>query len=142
MKENTVEKRLSYLYALQQIDSQLQGIDDLKGDLPGVVSSLETHVAESKSKIKELNDLIKQSKIQRDDADVQIISLSEKIEKYKNQQLQVKSNKQYDALSKEIDTSGNNIARLEKEMESIEGRMHTAKADIETVTASLGDLTA
>lgn len=140
MKEQSVEKKLTYLYALQQVDIQLQEINELKGDLPSVVKELDSQVAETKKKIKELNDLIKQSKVTRDDADVQIISLAEKIEKYKGQQLQVKSNKQYDALSKEIDLSQAHISKLEKEMEAAEGRIQVAKTDIETVTMKLDEL--
>ena len=98
MKDNSVEKRLAYLFALQQVDLQLQEIHELKGDLPNIVEELETTVNGLKSKIKELNDTIKKSKIGRDDADVEILSLTEKMEKYRSQQLQVKSNKQYDAL--------------------------------------------
>ena len=142
MKETSVEKRLSRLYALQQVDIQLQEINELKGDLPGVVKELENSVSSSKGKVKELNDLIKRLKVQRDEADVSIISLGEKIEKYKSQQLQVKSNKQYDALSKEIDTSQETIRKLEKEMEAAEGKMQTAKSDIETITASLEEVSA
>jgi len=43
-------------------------------------------------------------KIDRDTTDVELIGYNERIEKYKGQQLQVKSNKQYDALTKEIET--------------------------------------
>jgi predicted nucleic acid-binding Zn-ribbon protein len=142
MKEHSVEKRLTYLYALQQLDIQLQEIEELKGDLPSVVKELETQVAESKAKVKELNDLIKRSKVERDDADVQIIALTERIQKYKSQQLQVKSNKQYDALSKEIDASMANIAKLEKDMDSCEARIQTSKTDIETSSAKLEEYSA
>ena len=137
MKDNSVEKRLAYLFALQEIDLQLQEIQEFKGDLPSVVALLEERVNELKSKIKELNDVIKKSKIGRDDADVEILSLTEKIEKYRSQQLQVKSNKQYDALSKEIDAAEEKIKKLEKEMEALDGTVQAAKTDLETLNAQL-----
>jgi predicted nucleic acid-binding Zn-ribbon protein len=134
MKEVSVEDKLKQLYALQNVDSQLQEIGELKGDLPQIVEDLEARFNETKAKIKDLTNFIKQSKAERDNADVEIITLAEKIEKYKDQQLKVKSNKQYDALTREIEAAEAHIERLEKEMASIEGKMENAKKDIDTFT--------
>lgn len=126
-----MEDKLKFLYALQQIDSQLQEVHELKGDLPGIVAELEEKAKVHSDKIKELTNIMKQSKIQRDAADVEIIDLQEKVEKYKGQQLHVKSNKQYDALTKEIEMAEERSVKLEKEMEVLEGRMQVAKTDLE-----------
>ncbi len=137
MKEQTVEQRLKHLYALQQVDLQLQDVEELKGDLPKVVAELDSKVDQLKAKIKELNTFMKQSKTERDSADVEILGLAEKVEKYKSQQLNVKSNKQYDALTKEIENAEARSAQLEKDMEALEGKLETAKKDVETLTAQL-----
>jgi uncharacterized protein len=134
MKQMTVENKLRHLYALQQVDSRLQEVQELKGDLPMVVSELESKAGEMKAKIKELNALIKQSKVDRDRADVEIISLAEKVEKYKSQQLNVKSNKQYDALTREIEAAERRSTDLEQEMELVEGKMEVAAKDVESLT--------
>ena len=81
---------LSSLYALQQVDSKLEEITELKGDLPGIVADLTAQKNDLTVKLKNLNDLIKTLKMSRDNADVEIINSNEKIEKFKNQQLQVK----------------------------------------------------
>lgn len=140
MKENTLEQRLKYLFTLQGIDSQLQDIEEMKGDLPGIVQNLQTQVHDAEAKIKELQLTMLQLKTDRDRADVQTIDLTEKIEKYKSQQLQVKSNKQYDALTKEIDLAESNIVKYEKEMETIEAKLQQAKTDLESVKAHLEDV--
>jgi predicted nucleic acid-binding Zn-ribbon protein len=137
LKEKTVENRLKYLYALQIVDSQLQEVHELKGDLPGLVDELEQKVDELKAKIKELNSTLKQSKVNRDKADVEIIDLAEKVEKYKNQQLNVKSNKQYDALTREIEAAEKKSVQMEKDMETYETQMEAAKNDVETFSAQL-----
>jgi len=137
MKEQSVENKLRILYSLQDVDSHLQEVEELKGDLPGIVATLEAEVGDLKAKIKELNSTLKQAKADRDGADVEIISLAEKVEKYKSQQLNVKSNKQYDALTREIETAEATSVKLTKDMESLETKMVTAKADLETVTAQL-----
>ncbi len=134
-----METRLQSLYTLQKIDTELQDIHEMKGDLPQIVEALESKVEELKKKIKDYNDMIKQSKISRDKADVEILDLAEKVEKYKKQQLQVKSNKQYDALTKEIENAENTSAKLEKEMELLERNMVAAKAEVDTHTAQLGE---
>ena len=115
-----MENMLSSLFALQQVDLKLEDIAELKGDLPGIVADMTAQTNEITEKLKSLNTLVKTLKIARDNADVDIISASEKIEKYKNQQLQVKSNKQYDALAKEIDMAEAKTTELEREMEMSE----------------------
>jgi predicted nucleic acid-binding Zn-ribbon protein len=139
MKDNSVEHKLKLLYSLQQVDSQLREVLELKGDLPSIVAELDAKTSELKAKIKELNDFIKKSKVDRDSADVEIIDLGEKIEKYKSQQLQVKSNKQYDALTKEIESAEERTTLLEKTMSETEGKMVLAKSDIDTLTVQLDE---
>ena len=126
-----MENRLRSLYALQRVDLGLDELQELKGDLPRVVSNLEKSIEEQRASVKEFEQLVKKSIVRRDEVDVEIISLRENIEKYKTQQFQVKTNKQYDALSREIDTSQEKINKLQREMEILEGKAATAKTDIE-----------
>jgi predicted nucleic acid-binding Zn-ribbon protein len=137
-----VETKLKFLYALQQVDTHLQEVMELKGDLPSLVAELEAKVKGLNDRVKELNKLLKQSKIDRDSADVEIVDLGEKVEKYKSQQLQVKSNKQYDALTKEIEMAEQRSEKLEKEMDSYEGRMQLVKTDLEALTQQCEEATA
>jgi predicted nucleic acid-binding Zn-ribbon protein len=129
-----VDNRLLLLYKLQLIDSELFEIQELKGDLPGIVAELEERVGGMKRRLKELNDAVKQARIQRDAADVENVELGGKVEKYKKQQLQVKSNKQYDALTREIEAAEERTRKLTKEMEVLEGRMELAKKDAEELS--------
>lgn len=135
MKENVVENKLKLLFALQQVDMQLQEIHELKGDLPGLVAELQSRTDDLKARLKELENTIKQAKVDREKADIELIDLGEKIEKYKNQQLSVKSNKQYDALTREIEMAEQRMEQLEKDMESSEGRIQLAKTDMDGLTA-------
>jgi uncharacterized protein len=137
MKEQSVENKLRILYSLQDVDSHLQEVEELKGDLPGIVATLDAEVSDLKARIKELNTTLKQAKIDREKADVEIINLAEKVEKYKSQQMNVKSNKQYDALTKEIEGAEATSIRLTNEMDSLETRMVTAKSDIDILNNQL-----
>ncbi|MBI3004545.1 MAG: hypothetical protein HYY49_03925 [Ignavibacteriales bacterium] len=141
-----MENRLKLLYALQQVDSGLDELQEMKGDLPRLVAELEDQLQTKKSLRQELENTVKQSIVKRDETDTEILSLKEKIEKYKTQQFQVKTNKQYDALAREIDHAQEAITKLSKEMEALEGRASLAKEDavkllpeIESLDAELAE---
>jgi predicted nucleic acid-binding Zn-ribbon protein len=128
-----LEERLRLLFALQRVDSGFDELQELKGDLPGLVEDLKQKIKEQEDQKKELEDLIKRSLVTRDETDTEIVSLKEKIEKYKAQQFEVKSNKQYDALGREIDYSQGRITKLTKELEQFEGKAGTAKEDVQKI---------
>lgn len=132
-----MENKLRLLYALQQIDSNFDELQDLKGDLPRIVADMQERVRAQEAKLKELEALAKNSLVRRDDIDVEIISLKEKIEKYKEQQFQIKTNKQYDALTREIELAQERINSLQKEMDLVEGKASVAKQDIEALKPAL-----
>lgn len=129
------------MYALQRVDSSFDELQELKGDLPGLVEDLKQKIKEQEESRKNLEDLVKQSLVSRDEADSEIISLKEKIEKYKAQQFEVKSNKQYDALGREIDYSQERIAKLTKELEQLEGKAGLAKEDVQKIGPEIERLT-
>jgi hypothetical protein len=116
LKEQALETRLRNLFSLQQVDAHLDELQELKGDLPKVVNDLEERIHAKGEARQTLEDSVRTCFIRRDEIDVEIISLREKIEKYKEQQFQIKTNKQYDALSREIDAAQDRIAQLQKEM--------------------------
>ncbi len=135
-----MEELLRQLYALQQIDSNLDELEELKGDLPGEVQELEGKAGQMKHHIAEMEDVVRNSFAQRDSADSEVISFKDKVEKYKAQQFQVRNNKEYDALTKEMDGAVAMIAKLEKDMEGLEGKAVAAKADLETTQAQLAEV--
>ncbi len=137
-----MENRLRLLFALQRVDSSLDDLLELKGDLPAVIQQLHDYIRDKEQQRVDLEDTVKRSLISRDEADSEIISLKERIEKYKTQQFEVKSNKQYDALGKEIDYSQERIAKLTKELEQLEGTANNAKEDSKSIGPELERLQA
>jgi predicted nucleic acid-binding Zn-ribbon protein len=130
------------LYSLQLIDSSLDELQEIKGDLPQIVAELSETVKSKLAQKKQFDDIIKKSIIARDQADGDILSLKEKIEKYKSQQFQVKTNKQYDTLAREIDYSQEKITKLQKNMESLEGKVVVIKGDVEKLKPEIETLQA
>ena len=135
-----METKLRQLYSLQQIDSSLDELEELKGDLPGRIRDLEAQEAALKEQLAALETTMRTAFTQRDSADGEIIVLRERAEKYKTQQFQVRNNREYDALTREMDAAQDTIVRLEKEMEMLEGKATLARTDIETVKLSLTEL--
>jgi predicted nucleic acid-binding Zn-ribbon protein len=135
-----LENRLRLLYALQRVDSNLDELRELKGDLPQIVTNLESQLQAKERTRQELEQGIKHGIVRRDEIDLEIITTREKIEKYKEQQFQIKTNKQYDALTREIDTSQEKINQLAKEMDTLEGRATVAKSDLEKLLPEIEEL--
>jgi len=142
MKETSVENRLKLLYSLQQVDLELQEIQEMKGDLPHTVGALQTRVDEMKERLDTLAATIKESKLTRERADNEILELIEKVEKYKGQQLSVKSNRQYDALTREIENAEQRSVLLQQGMDEAENRLQTAKTDSDALKVQIEELTA
>ena len=135
-----MEETLRQLFALQQIDAHLDELEEMKGDLPTEVNVLETKVQGLKTQLATLEQTMRDTFALRDTTDSDIISFKEKVERYKSQQYEVRTNRQYDALTREMDSAVATIARLEKEMEALEGKAVVARADIETTKAQLDDM--
>ncbi len=135
-----MEETLKLLCRLQTVDSSLDELEEMKGDLPAVVASLQSSVDSYQSLITEKQNIITSSVMARDKSDVDILEFKEKLEKYKAQQYEVRNNKEYDALTKEIDFATESIKNLEKQFASLENAMTSAKSEIDAATVQLEEV--
>ena len=101
--EVPVAAKLEALLTLQRLDSQLDEIRRVRGDLPEEVRDLEDEIAGYEVRMKKfdeevagLNDLIKQRKQASKDAE-------NLIKKYEEQQQNVRNNREYEAIAKEVE---------------------------------------
>jgi len=116
MEQNPVASRLHALTMLQVLDSKLDEIHRLRGSLPEEVSDLEddleglvTREQRIKDEIQRLNDEIRDRK-------ARIVEFTAQIKKYEEQQMNVKNNREYDALRKEIEYANLEILTSEKKI--------------------------
>src|SRR6187401_3357456 len=103
VKEFSIEEKLSALVLLQKVDTKIDEIQILKGELPMEVKDLEDELAGLKTRIGKIEDELKEmdQNIQnRKNGNKESESL---IKKYQKQQNNVKNNREFDALSKEIE---------------------------------------
>ena len=101
--ESTMEQKLKNLYDLQQVQTEINKIKSLRGELPLEVQDLEdelaglqTRIANYKSEVKEFEQNIVNEKHK-------IAQSQEDIKKYQSQQDNVRNNREYDTLNKEIE---------------------------------------
>ena len=101
--EKTVEEKMRELYRLQQIDSQIDQIEILKGELPMEVADLEDEIAGLDKRIERLEAQTKDLKTEISRHDANIRESEMLIGRYEEQMNNVKNNREYEALMKETE---------------------------------------
>jgi predicted nucleic acid-binding Zn-ribbon protein len=135
-----LEETLRLLYLLQKVDSNLDDVEELKGDLPETVRDLKKKIAELTEKADAKQKFIDEFVASRNTADNDIKDFEEKLKKYKEQQYQVRNNKEYDAITKEIDFAEETVKTLTKQFEDFENQMSIAKSELEEYQKTLNEL--
>ena len=112
---------IQQIVELQNIDSNLQEISELLGDLPIKVEELKNNEDSLVQSVENAKNRIKELDLELNKFDTQMIDFKTKIDKYKDQLFLVTSNKQYDALQHEIDHQKSNLDEVEtKSLEFLE----------------------
>ena len=127
----SMQEKIMALYELQKIDSAIDEINKIKGELPLEVQDLEdelaglnTRIENVNAEIEELNSLTRQRKREVDQAQIMIGN-------YKEQQNNVRNNREYDAITKEIEYQELEIELAEKRLKEYAAQMKSKKAVIE-----------
>ena len=154
--EQTVEQKLKALYELQTIHTKIDKIRQVRGELPMEVADLEDDVAGLETRIQKI-------KSELDDLEDDIVTRKNLIKealantkKYETQLNEVKNNREYDAISKEIEIQGLDIQVSEKKIkefgfeitnktqvyEKALADLDARKSDLDAKKAELGTITA
>ncbi|MDI9864770.1 MULTISPECIES: zinc ribbon domain-containing protein [Bacteroidota] len=128
--ETTIAQKLEALLKLQTIDSSLDSIKKMRGDLPEEVRDLEDEIAGIETRIGKFNreiasleDEISKNRNTKKE--------SEKlVNKYKDQQMNVRNNREYDAISKEIELQQLEIELADKRMREFEFKILNKRDDV------------
>ncbi|MBK9732292.1 MAG: hypothetical protein IPO83_13600 [Chitinophagaceae bacterium] len=130
--DNTVEEKLRALYRLQKIDTKTDDIQVLKGELPMEVKDLEDELAGLKTRIGKIEDELKEMEENIASRKNSIKEAESLIKKYQKQQNNVKNNREFDALSKEIELQKLDIQLGEKRMREATEEMNVKGEYLET----------
>lgn len=127
----SMQEKIMALYELQKIDSKIDEINKVKGELPLEVQDLEDEMAGMKTRIEhinaeieELNTLTKQRKREVDQAKIMIGN-------YKEQQNNVRNNREFDAITKEIEYQELEIELAEKRLKENSAGVKAKKLQLE-----------
>jgi len=125
--------RLKVLYELQLIDDQLDELEELRGDLPAAVNEL-------RNRIQALNTQVNVKKQEQQNSIDTRMKNEEEVErmktnqkKFKAQLFNVRNNKEYDALTKEIDHTEGEISKLESQNQAFEELIQKLKIEINEI---------
>ncbi len=139
MNEMTIEDKLKALNALQKISSELDKIKTLRGELPLEVQDLEdeivglqTRVNNYSEEIKQMEESISAMKLKKEEA----LAL---VNKYKEQQENVRNNREYDNLSKEIEFQELEIELADKKTKEFTFAIKNKNEEKEKAMALIAD---
>ncbi len=127
----SMEEKIMALYELQRIDSKIDEINKIKGELPLEVQDLEDEIAGLRTRIgniggeiEELNQLTRQRKREVEEANALIA-------KYEEQQNNVRNNREFDALAKEIEYQKLEIDLANKRLKEYSAAVKAKKVSAE-----------
>lgn len=109
-----IEKRLVALYTLQSVDSEIDKIETIRGELPQAVQDLEDEIAGLNTRIENFDAEIKETEAANRVRTAEIGDHEEQIKRYKKQQDNVRNNREFESLNKEIEFQNLEIQLCER----------------------------
>ena len=142
---------LQQLANLQYIDSRIDELKQLRGDLPEDILDIETDIARLEAKQAKLEQEDKNLSVELNQLELDITSSTEKAKKYEQQQLSVRNNREYDALTKEIEVQKQVVDKAHLRIEEakkrkelvvpekviVDEKLDDVRADLDKMTANL-----
>lgn len=136
-KEITVEDKLKAIYDLQKVNSKIDEIKTLRGDLPLEVQDMEDEIVGLSTRLEKYEEEIAEFQTMITGKKVEIEESKMKIERYQEQQNNVRNNREYDNLSKEIEFQTLEIELSEKRIREYTASLETKKDEKELTTKQL-----
>ena len=125
--ETAVKKKLVSLFTLQLIDAQIDKIRNIRGELPLEVQDLEDEIEGLETRLAKYNQEITDLQMEIGSKQNAIKDSFELVKKYEAQQMNVRNNREYDSLSKEIEYQSLEIQLSEKKIKEFTSTIETKK---------------
>ena len=137
--EISVEERLRALYGLQLVDSEIDKIKTLRGELPLEVQDLEDEIAGLETRLGNLKEEVVNLEKSVHKKNNEITDAEALIKKYEEQQKNVRNNREFDSLSKEIEYQNLEIELFNKKIKEFNFLIEEKKLVISDSEATLAD---
>ncbi|MCL1821504.1 MAG: C4-type zinc ribbon domain-containing protein [Prolixibacteraceae bacterium] len=129
-KDISIEEKLRALYELQSVVSAIDKIKTLRGELPLEVQDLEDDITGLKTRLNNYNDEIRNLEASINSKKITIKESQNLIAKYTEQQNNVRNNREFDSLAKEVEYQNLEIQLSEKRIKEYTSEMATRKEEI------------
>lgn len=139
--EYSIEDKLNALFQLQKVHTGIDKIKILRGELPLEVQDLEDEIAGLETRIQNYQDEIKSLDTAVHNKKNEIINANELIKKYTEQQNNVRNNREFDSLSKEVEFQKLEIELCEKRIREFTAQANDKKAAIDQAKKLLDERT-
>lgn len=136
-KAETVEEKLRALYDLQLIDSRIDEIRNMRGELPLEVEDLKDEVAGLSKRLEKLNTEVDSVDTQIKEKKNDIETFKAAIKKYTDQQKDVRNNREFNSLTKEIEFQNLEIELAEKHIKEFKANIEHKNVVIEETATKL-----
>jgi len=141
-QSSSTAEQLRALIRLQHIDNRVDQIKKLRGDLPEEIRDLEDEREGLSTRIANIKAEKEDNEARKIQADKDIKEADQLIKKYEEQQLQVRNNREYDALTKEVEAQKQRIKDAEAVIEEVDEASEGYEDTIAEASERLDDLTA
>ncbi|MCQ2283383.1 MAG: C4-type zinc ribbon domain-containing protein [Bacteroidales bacterium] len=139
-EEITIEQKLLSLYNLQQICSKIDDIRMIRGELPEEIRDNEDECEGKRTRIAKLEDEIQNLKTSIANQETMKADALASIKKYEEQQNNVRNNREYESLSKEIEYQKLEIQVADKHKAKFEAEIEEKEAKIAETKEKLSEL--
>lgn len=134
--ENTVAQKLDALSYLQELDSKLDDIKKIRGALPDEVRDLEDEIMGYQTRVVKYHKEIEDQNEQIGNNRNAIAEAKKLIKKYEEQQMNVRNNREYDAITKEMELQSLEIQICEKRIREAEAKIEAKNLEIAETEAA------
>ena len=138
--EVSVEQKLVALYTLQQVDSKIDEIRAYRGNLPLEIQDMEDEIVGLETRVANFKEESKKHQREISDYKIKIKETEALIKKYEDQQNNVRNNREYDSLTKEIEYQNLDIQLSEKRIKEITAKDGDVAAKVAQAQLRLTEL--
>lgn len=135
----SVEEKLRALFKLQQIDTKIDKIRTVRGELPLEVQDIEDDIAGLEVRTAKLTEEVNEFKTELSNKVNAKKDATAAIKKYEAQQAKVRNNREYDSISKEIEFQKLEIELAEKRTKEAEYQLSVKTALLGTIQAQVDE---
>jgi predicted nucleic acid-binding Zn-ribbon protein len=135
-----VNESLLHLYELQKVDSKIDDLIESRGELPERVEEMRRTVSDQRDQLEQVRHDIQELETQSRDMSGEMTDLREKVDKYKAQQFDVKTTREYDAITFQLEDSQRKLHVNTEQVGRMGIELEQLKIDEQQMTQDLADI--